>query len=80
MTTITKFALPGIGFLLTLISGFGVSSAGKPYNGILFNIHKLIALAAVILTGVQVAKWFKLTEASAIIISFSCSLWQRSVS
>ncbi len=53
MDTFTKFIIPGIAFLLTLVFGFWLSNAGKPYNGILFNIHKLIALGAAILTAVQ---------------------------
>lgn len=44
-----------IGILLLIIIGFGiwVSRSGKPYNGLLFNIHKLVALGAVILTGIR---------------------------
>jgi hypothetical protein len=53
MDTFTKFIIPGIAFLLTLVFGFWLSNAGKPYNGILFNIHKLIALGAATLTAVQ---------------------------
>ncbi len=54
MDTITKFTIPGILFLLTLAFGVWLSNSGKPYNGVLFNIHKLIALGAVIVTAVQV--------------------------
>lgn len=44
------------GILLLVIIGFGIwtSRLGKPYNGLLINIHKLIALGAVILTGVRI--------------------------
>ncbi len=38
----------GLFFLLIFLSGFWLSRNGKPYNGILFNIHKLIALGAMI--------------------------------
>ena len=46
------------GFLFLIIIGFGlwVSKVGKPYNNLLFNIHKLIALGAVILTGIRIFK------------------------
>jgi len=46
------------GFLFLIIIGFGlwVRKVGKPYNGLLFNIHKLIALGAVILTGIRIFK------------------------
>ena len=56
MDIITKFANPGIVFLLTLVFGVWLSHSGKPYNGVLFNIHKLIALGAVILAAVQLFK------------------------
>ena len=38
MDITSKFITPGIVFLLTLVFGFWLSNAGKPYNGILFNI------------------------------------------
>ena len=41
METLSKFTAPGVVFILTLIFGFWLSSTGKPYNGVLFNIHKL---------------------------------------
>lgn len=34
-------------FLLMIISGVGLSRKGKPYNVILFNIHKMISLGAI---------------------------------
>lgn len=36
----------GIFFLFILLSGFWLSRSGKPYNGLIFNIHKLIGLGA----------------------------------
>jgi len=36
----------GLLFLFILISGFWVSRSGKPYNSLIFNVHKLIGLAA----------------------------------
>ena len=54
METYAEFLTPGLVFLLTLAFGFWLSQRGKPYNGLLFNFHKLIALGAVILAGRQV--------------------------
>ena len=50
--------LIGPGLLFLALTGFGflVSKDGKPYNSLLFNIHKLIALGAVILTGIRIFK------------------------
>jgi hypothetical protein len=56
METASKFFIPGGVFVLTLASGIWLSSIGKPLNTIIFTLHKLIALAAVILTGIQVYK------------------------
>jgi uncharacterized membrane protein len=44
-----RVAGAGLFALLIFLSGFWLNRSGKPYNGIIFNIHKLIALAAVIL-------------------------------
>jgi len=68
METISKFLNPGIGFLLTLVFGFWMSKAGRPYNGILFNIHKLIALGTVIITAMQIYKILNILEPQALIV------------
>ena len=39
-------------YLFIFISGFSLSRSGKPYNGIVFNLHKLIALALVVVFAV----------------------------
>ena len=54
--TLSKFTAPGMGLALTVVFGFWLSQLGKPYNGILFNVHKLVALAVVILAGIQISK------------------------
>lgn len=53
METTSKFILPGILFLSTLAFGLWLSRLGKPYNGLVFNIHKLAALAAVVFAAIQ---------------------------
>ena len=63
-----KFTLPGILFLLTLVFGFWLSKAGKPYNGLLFNVHKLIALGAVVIAVVQFSKTFQTTDSLVVLI------------
>jgi hypothetical protein len=62
------FVLPIVAFILTLAFGFWVSHVGKPYNGLLFNVHKLIALGAVIATIVQLTKVFRNDNSLAFII------------
>jgi hypothetical protein len=68
MDMMTRFVIPGIALLLTLVFGFWLSNAGKPYNGLLFNVHKLIALGAVVLTAVQLYKALKGMEPETLII------------
>jgi len=79
MDTLSKFTTPGIIFLLTLAFGVWLSLAGKPYNGILFNIHKLIALGAVILTAVQLFEVLKDTGIQVvpillIVVAVACAV------
>ena len=62
MNVVTQFAAPGIAFLMTLISGLWLSRAGKPLNVAIFNIHKLIALAAVVLAVIQTRSVLKTVE------------------
>ena len=65
---LSKFVLPVVAFVLTLVFGFWVSHLGRPYNGLLFNVHKLIALGAVIATIVQLTKVLKNANALVLII------------
>ena len=69
MKVVTQFAAPGIAFLLTLISGLWLSRAGKPLNVAIFNIHKLIALAAVVLAVIQTRSVLKTVEAQVVMIA-----------
>lgn len=71
METLSKFSLPGIVLLLTLASGFWLGSSGKPLNTALFNLHKLIALAAVILTAVQLNGALKSTDIQALLVTLA---------
>ena len=57
MDIISKFAFPGIAFLLTLVFGVWLSLSGRPYNSIVFNIHKLIVIL-IIIAGICVAALF----------------------
>jgi hypothetical protein len=68
METLSKFTLPGILFALTLVFGFGLSHAGKPYNGLLFNVHKLIALGAVVLAVLRFASIPRPVDSFALLV------------
>ena len=69
MDTLSRFVIPAIVFILTLAFGFGLSRSGRPYNGLLFNIHKLIALAAVVVTVVPLVRSLKSTDLPALTIA-----------
>jgi hypothetical protein len=68
MEIFTKFITSGILLLLTLAFGFWLSSSGKPYNGLLFNIHKLIALGLVILSSIQIYRVLRVDEIQPLLI------------
>jgi hypothetical protein len=53
MHILDQFIIPVGLFILTLLFGFWLSHTGKPYNGILFNFHKLLALGSVVLACIQ---------------------------
>lgn len=68
MHILYHFTVPGGLFILTLAFGFWLSHLGKPYNGILFNIHKLIALGAVVVMAIQMVKLLRGMETQALVI------------
>ena len=68
METLSKFTAPGAVFILTVLFGFWLSNAGKPYNGILFNIHKLVALGALVFTVIRLSGALKGANSMAFII------------
>jgi hypothetical protein len=67
MGTLSRLLNPLLGFLLTLVFGLWLSRRGRPYNGPLFNVHKLIALATVILAVLAVYQMLKVVDAAMVI-------------
>lgn len=59
MNFLFLFTYSGIAFFFTVASGFWLSRLGKPYHAVLFNLHKLIALAACVLYIIPFANIFK---------------------
>jgi len=72
MEYLSRFSLPGLLFILTVIFGFWMSQLGKPYNGVLFNVHKLIALAAVVLSVIQTTQALREGRSQALSILLLC--------
>ena len=69
MDVVAKFITPGFIFLLTLVSGFWLSNSGKPLNTLIFTAHKLIALAAVIITSIVIYSLIENVEIQFMIVT-----------
>jgi hypothetical protein len=67
LVTASRFIIPGIVFVLTLVSGVWLSRSGKPLNTGIFTVHKLIALGAVVATAIQAYHALKGGEIQAIL-------------
>lgn len=59
MDVASRFVLPGALLLTTYASGFWLTALGRPYQGLPFNLHKLIALGAVVFAVVRFYDLFK---------------------
>ena len=68
MEWVSKFLVSGLILLLTIIFGFWLSKLGKPYNGALFNVHKLLALGAVVAAGIQVARMLRSVDMQTLVV------------
>ncbi len=55
-------------FLFTLLAGYWVSRAGRPISPIRFNVHKFLALGAVILAGVRLYPLLKAGDTTAALL------------
>lgn len=64
-----KVAGIGVLFLLIIISGIWLAKTGKPYPSVLFNVHKLISLATVALTGIVLYNLLRSNEGNSLIFS-----------
>ncbi len=70
MNLMQKITGTGILFLLLAGSGIWLSGLGKPYNSLLFNVHKLIALGTVLFTVFMARNVMKGMDAKGILILF----------
>ena len=61
-TIISRFVIAGVLFLFTLISGVWLSHSGKPLNMAIVTVHKLIALATVIVISVNIYHLYRALE------------------
>jgi hypothetical protein len=54
-----KFLMIGLLFLTTIGAGIWLSRSGRPLNPLIFNLHKFLALGAVIYSAVRVYQFIK---------------------
>ncbi|MBA3074516.1 MAG: hypothetical protein FP831_13025 [Anaerolineae bacterium] len=67
MTT-SKLVLPLVLFVLTIAVGFWVSKTGKPYNTGIFTLHKMLALAHVVISAITITGLLKTTHSQTFLI------------
>jgi hypothetical protein len=68
METLSRLLNPTLCFLVTLVFGFWLSRNGRPYHGLLFNVHKLLALLTVVLAVLAVYQALKVVDAALAIL------------
>ena len=56
----------GLGFVITVLSGILLSNAGRPLNSLIFTVHKLVAVATMILTAVSVRGLYRSVDIQAL--------------
>lgn len=61
----SKIILSAISFIIVIVSGILMSRLGKPYQAVLFNIHKLISLAAIVLAAIALNNFRKASGLSS---------------
>jgi len=62
-----KLAALGFLFLLIIISGIWLAKTGRPYQPAMFNVHKLVSLATIALTGIVLYGILKTTQGSSVV-------------
>lgn len=63
-----KIIIIGILSIITILTGFVLHNLGRPLNTLIFTIHKLSALVAVILIGMLIYNFLKSTGANPLIL------------
>lgn len=69
MSIASKIIGSGLLILFTIVTGIWLSNSGKPLNALIFNIHKLVALASVILIVLVIRNLLKNVEINNVILT-----------
>jgi hypothetical protein len=51
-----RFVGAGAAFLLIFLAGFWLSRSGKPYGGLMLNVHKLVSVGVVVLLVITIRR------------------------
>ncbi|MDA3847104.1 MAG: hypothetical protein PF505_11280 [Vallitaleaceae bacterium] len=68
MSLISKSIVTLIALMLIIILGFVLSRLGRPYNQLIFNVHKIIALVLVVYSFIYIKKQLVTVEPGRIIV------------
>lgn len=63
--------IAGAFFVFTVLSGYWLSHSGRPLNGLILTIHKLISLAAVIYLGINIVRLHQAAPLAPLAIALS---------
>ena len=58
-TMTTRLVAAGVLFLITVLSGVWLSNSGRPLNSAIFTVHKLIAVATIVVIGISVYNLYR---------------------
>lgn len=56
------------GLVIVMIMGLILAKLGRPYNGFVFNIHKLLALATIVWTFIMIRNHLIVAQAGSLMI------------
>jgi hypothetical protein len=70
-TSVSRIIVTGLPLLFTLVSGVWLSNSGKPYNSVIFTIHKLIALGTVVFAAIQTYNVLKGADVQLVVIALA---------
>ena len=65
----SEHVLSGMAFVVTIGTGIWLSRLGRPLNGVLFTVHKLVAVGAVLAVTIPLVATLRQAPAPALVIA-----------
>lgn len=69
MNAFSEHAVSGVAFVVTIATGIWLGQLGRPLNGMLFTVHKLVALGAVLAVTIPIVGVLRNAPAPALAIA-----------